>query len=378
MATKLDISDLADVLAALGDITKPYQLGIQLKLDLAELDTIEKNYPRDIDRQKTEVIKYWLRNSPDVSWATLANALQRLGGHARLIRTLRDRDRQYSFAEYIPRNVSPEVFLEACEERHILISGKMKHGKSTVGNRILNYDSSFAINNLKYPLTDKGLSALKSVSQCKDYKISVYDHNGLFEGASSIDSLPSEFSGNLDLAIFVFKRGYRFDENEQKILEAVTSKWKISQISALVLTHCERLSEEERQIVIEQFKKDNPSVAKLMGKGILAVGFPDSSHVQPGSQLSQKVADDKAKLRRLIYSCHDTVTIPEPSQTTPPSCQSEDSHPAVKFQVQDNFDEVESVLVTSTENITISQADDSLIMDPPTSQDPEAETVCEL
>ena len=94
MATKLNISDLADVLAKLKEVTKPYQLGIQLKIDSSELDTIERNHPKDIDRQKTEVIKYWLRNSPDPSWTTLASALERMGGHARLTRTLSRKERK--------------------------------------------------------------------------------------------------------------------------------------------------------------------------------------------------------------------------------------------------------------------------------------------
>ena len=63
-----------------------------MKIDLAELDTIEKNHPGDIDRQKTAVIKYWLRNSPDTSWATLANAVERMGGHARLVERLREKE----------------------------------------------------------------------------------------------------------------------------------------------------------------------------------------------------------------------------------------------------------------------------------------------
>ena len=88
----LSISDLADILASLTDISAPYQLGIQLKINLAELDRIEKNHREDIDRQKTEVVKYWLRNSPDVSWTTLAKAVERMGGHAKLAETLRKRE----------------------------------------------------------------------------------------------------------------------------------------------------------------------------------------------------------------------------------------------------------------------------------------------
>ena len=113
----------------------------------------------------------------------------------------------------------------------------------------------------------------------------------------------------LHLVVFVLKRGCNFDKKE---VEIIISMWRISRISALVVTHCECLSEEEREEMIEQFKKDHPSVAELMGKGILAVGFPDNSHIQPGSELSQNVEEDKANLRQLIYSCDKPVFITEP------------------------------------------------------------------
>ena len=125
---------------------------------------------------------------------------------------------------------------------------------------------------------------------------------------SSIDKLSSAVPERLNLVIFVLKRGCDFDESEVAILKLVMSKWQISRISALVLTHCERLSEEERGEMIEQFKKDHSSITELMGRGILAVGFPDSSHVQRRSPLSQRVKDDKASLRQLIYSCDETDT----------------------------------------------------------------------
>ena len=83
---------MADFLVVLTEVTKPYQLGIQLKIDLAELDSIERNHPRDVDRQKIEVIKYWLHNSPDPSWTTLASAVERMGGQAMLAETLREKE----------------------------------------------------------------------------------------------------------------------------------------------------------------------------------------------------------------------------------------------------------------------------------------------
>ena len=294
MATKapqLSISELADVLEAVTEVIKPYELGIQLKVDLAELDSIEKNHSKDIDRQKTEVIKYWLRNSPDASWTALANAVERMGGHARFVETLREKEQDHEelvvsstpriFAHrtsvYFVREHSDYSSLDTCVQRSILLLGKMGHGKSTLGNRMLDHDGWFKINGQGCPQTSEGSSMLKSASQLKNYKIQVYDHAGLFEGASSIDTLSFAVLEKLNLVVFVLKYGCSFDESEVEILRSVMSEWKISRISALILSHCERLSKKERGEMIKQFRKDHPSVAELMGKGILAVGFPDSS-----------------------------------------------------------------------------------------------------
>jgi hypothetical protein len=333
-AADFSISDLADVLTALIEVSKPYQLGIQLKIDVSKLKTIEENYSKDIDRQRTEVIEYWLRNSPDASWTTLANAVERMGGCAKLVETLREKEprimgdtaKLHGEEEQIREN--PEVLtmlarkisyvqpargsrtrsLNKCVPCRILLLGKMGHGTSTLGNRILDHDGWFKINDRRCPQTAEGSAMISSASQLKEYKIEVYDHSGLFNGASSTQ-LSSAVPEMLSLAIFVLKYGSNFDVHEREILETVTYKWNIRRISALVLTHCERFSVEKREEIIARFKKDHPSIAELMGKGILAVGFPDSSHIQPGSPLSQRVEEDKANLRQLIYLCDEPVFI---------------------------------------------------------------------
>ena len=310
MATKLSISDLANVLAELNEVSKPYQLGIQLNIDTATLKAIEKDYQGDSDRQKTEVIEHWLRNSPDPSWPTLAKAVERMGGHAKLVKVLRVKElgREGAVLSYIPlrpRQRTDSYSLDGCV-RCVLLLGKMGHGTSTLGNRMLNRDA-FKINDKKCPHTSKGSSMLRSGSQHKDYIVQVYDHAGLFKTADT----PSDLPKTLNLVVFVLKCRCSFDMDERKILEGVVNEWQISGISALVITHCdsEDLSEEEREKMIKQFKKEYPSIDKLMGKGILAVGFPDSSHIQSESQLSQRVEEDKSKLRELIYSCDEEVTI---------------------------------------------------------------------
>ena len=350
MAARLSISEWQNVLMALGDVTTPYKLGIQLNIDSSKLDEIEKNHHGNIDRQKTEVIKYWLRNSPYASWTTLANAVERMGGHANLVKTLKMLDlctskvvnhsseqvseislaRCSSFCAPVPKEEEEHTLTECLEGAPftILILGKCGQGKSTIGNRLLNKDHFFTINCRTSPQTCSGSAVLKSKSQLKNYKIDVCDHEGFFQGHCSIEYLSSDLPTKLDLVLFVLHQDGKFISDELKKLQALMNKRKISRISALILTHCERLSEDERGEMIEKFKKDHPSVTKLMGKGILAVGFPDNSHIQPGSQVSQRVEGDRAKLRHLIYSCNEGVFIPQADNNSQGS-DSDDTNPII-------------------------------------------------
>ena len=57
--------------------------------------------------------------------------------------------------------------------------------RSILGNRILNYDGCFRVNNRKCPQTRDGSATLWSTSRNKNYEVTVYDHDGLLEGSSS-------------------------------------------------------------------------------------------------------------------------------------------------------------------------------------------------
>ena len=68
-----------------------HQLGVQLEIDLATLNTIEYNYHRDAQRCMTEVITWWLRNAPECSWAKLAQAMEAMGSYTVLAEKLRQK-----------------------------------------------------------------------------------------------------------------------------------------------------------------------------------------------------------------------------------------------------------------------------------------------
>jgi len=68
-----------------------YQLGVQLEIPPATLNTLERDHPHDARRCMTEVITRWLQNVPECSWAKLVKAVQVMGGYAALAERLRQK-----------------------------------------------------------------------------------------------------------------------------------------------------------------------------------------------------------------------------------------------------------------------------------------------
>ena len=66
-----------------------YSLGIQLGIGTSDLKQLEINYAGDPERCKIEVIAFWLRHDPKATWNKLAQAVEDMGGHAKVVETLR-------------------------------------------------------------------------------------------------------------------------------------------------------------------------------------------------------------------------------------------------------------------------------------------------
>lgn len=66
-----------------------FKLGVQLELRPARLKEIERNYPQDAQRCKTEVLNMWLQNAPEVSWKNLAQAVEAMGEYTSVAQALR-------------------------------------------------------------------------------------------------------------------------------------------------------------------------------------------------------------------------------------------------------------------------------------------------
>ena len=84
--------ELRDVVVALKDIsgTQWYDLGLQLKLSPATLDTIAAHH--NVDDHKRMMLRKWLQSDPEASWEKLAAALT-VTGHKTAAAVIR---RQFS------------------------------------------------------------------------------------------------------------------------------------------------------------------------------------------------------------------------------------------------------------------------------------------
>ena len=92
--------NVANALLQLKDINNIGPLGVHLHIPLSKIRQIEQEN-KDIERQKIEMIDFWLGNSKpsDCSWERLAEALNCVGGHSRLVSRLKNKLENNSLPE---------------------------------------------------------------------------------------------------------------------------------------------------------------------------------------------------------------------------------------------------------------------------------------
>ena len=66
---------------ALVQVTNWHMLGIRLGVPPYKLKTIERNYPKDTERCKNEMLTMWLQMSPTARWRDVVRALHEMDYH---------------------------------------------------------------------------------------------------------------------------------------------------------------------------------------------------------------------------------------------------------------------------------------------------------
>ena len=191
--------------------------------------------------------------------------------------------------------------------RNVVILGKVGTGKKTLGNRIAGKDifQTRTSGDVHYQERETGDTV---------YHILTVDTEGKQTGY--VNPLPfiERYFDKIHLIIFVIAYGRYTDESHSSLIRVVNSlDQRAKSFSALVITHCEGITDEERQGIADDFKHDSRSsqVAAFIGKGIYTVGFPDNSKLSSHlKQVYQKEIDEyETTIRQLVMGCDRTLRV---------------------------------------------------------------------
>ena len=197
-------------------------------------------------------------------------------------------------------------------ERNVVILGKVGTGKRTLGNHIVGQDifqheSLFDAGNPNYHYKEQWTGDTF-------YRILTVNIESL--QTSYRNPLPyiRERLQTIHLIIFVIANGRYTDESHNSLMHAAQDLHpQAKPFSALVITHCEGITEKGRRDIVNEFKVNSRSseVAAFIGKQIFAVGLPDISKVSRDFKATYQsgITKDEIAIRRLVKESYHPLNV---------------------------------------------------------------------
>ena len=202
-------------------------------------------------------------------------------------------------------------------DRNIVIVGKVGVGKSTVANAIFSSAPRqlFAVGSSIGSVTR---SPRENISQKYridgyNYTITVVDTVGLGNKKQIIERLVQSFKENhrIHLLIFVIKFDRLTDEEVDSVnkilihLKKHCSVATLRNMTALVITHCETIEEQQREEIGKQYCKSGSkleTLAQLTKRKTCLVGLPEMSTVSTKLRalIQEERDEDVKKLQELV------------------------------------------------------------------------------
>ena len=197
-------------------------------------------------------------------------------------------------------------------ERNVVILGKVGSGKKTLGNHIVGKD--IFRRGSSVGTADVGACCKERKRGDILYHILTVDTEG-FETAykSPLPPIRENFE-TIHLIIFVIANGRYTDESHKSLIQTIESirPERAKPFSALVITHCEGITDVERKGIVAEFKTDHRSsqVAAFFEKGIHTVGFPDLSRLAPNLRAVYQsgIEENEETIRKLVDECDQPLT----------------------------------------------------------------------
>ena len=214
----------------------------------------------------------------------------------------------------VPRRFrTDDVVMAYANERNIVILGKVGSGKRTLGNHILGKEI-FRRKHGVLGTRNVGAYYEEGARGYTVYRILTVDTESLQTGYNDpIPHIRKKFKF-VHSIIFVIPHGRYTDESHASLLYAVESlNPRARSVSALVITHCEGMTDAQRRGISDEFR-DNPrssQVVSFMTKGMYAVGFPDTSALPPHLKpiMQDGITGDEKTIRELVNACESSLTV---------------------------------------------------------------------
>ena len=206
--------------------------------------------------------------------------------------------------------------------RNIIVLGKTGCGKSTLANKIIcssEENETFTVEPHSMPNKIQSSIDYVQIGQ-KTYAINIIDTIGLFDPQSKVLKADANVLSDLKLhmrerapegvSLIIFVINFRrFTEEEKSFFKIIYQHFTdcIKELSCLVITGCDGLTEDARRKLISDFKVDDltKEYAAMMKKGIYTVGFPKTSNLSPLAKkyVISEMQDDIAPIHNLIADC---------------------------------------------------------------------------
>ena len=199
-------------------------------------------------------------------------------------------------------------------ERNVVILGKVGTGKRTLGNHIV--DRKVFQSESILGARDVGCHYNEQRTEDTIYRILIVDTESLEIGYCNPLPYIQERFQTVNLIIFVIANGRYTDESHRSLLHGVKSFYpRAKPFSTLVITHCEGITNETRQDIVDEFRHDPrcSKIVEFMGKDLLTVGFPNISKVSPNLRpiYEKGIAEDEKAVRKLVNECNSSLSVSE-------------------------------------------------------------------
>ena len=196
-------------------------------------------------------------------------------------------------------------------ERNVVILGKVGSGKKTLGNQIFDKDI-FQRESILGARND-GVNFAEYTRGDKHLRILTVDTESLQTSYNKPFPWIQKHFQAIHLIVFVIANGRYTDESHSSLMQAVKSLPGAKPFSALVITHCEGITDEERQGIVAEFQSDarTSQIAIFIGKEIQTVGFPDISRLPSNLKTIYKagIRKDQEAIRQLVNRCEHKVSV---------------------------------------------------------------------